>query len=1054
MSIQFSTGTLLFVILSSGWVSMWYTAQPAVAQQAAQTQSAAQSAKEPAEEKSNYTPEQQQQLDRANELLTQVSKLNDQRKYRDAIPLGIEALKLRESVLPADNPKIAAACSWLGLLYWNACDYGKAEPFYRQACTIYKEALGEKNPEYAGCLNSLGLLYKTMGDFAKAEPLYLQSLVIRKEVLGEKNPEYATSLNNLAVMYCTSGDYAKAEPLYQQALAIRKEVLGEQHPDYASSLNNLATLYYSMGDYVKAEPFLRQALSIRKQVVGEKSPDYANSLNSLAELYQEMGDYTRAEPLLRQALAIRKEAQGEHHPEYALCLNNLAMLYYYMDAYSKAEPLFKQALAIRKEVLGEKHTVYAQNLNNLAVLYVSMGDYARAEPLFKQALAIRRDAIGERHPFYAADLRNLGLLYQHMGEYTKAESLMRQALTIYKEVLGERHPDYAFSLNRLALLYVSLGKYAEAESLSHKALEIAQQQLDLTAVVQSERQQLRMAEMVRGRLDNYLTVTRGAAVPAEQVYAEVLAWKGSVSARQQAMRQLRSQQHDPKVTALYNQLAETSRQLDSLSRAAPKPEQAEKYRQKLVDLNESLETLQQQLAAANADYRRQLEQQKRTPSNLRSALPADTALVDLLEYSHYQPPNEKGQKETWQRRLAAFVVRPQQPIQWIELGPTKPIADLVDRWRQKYSPTDGSELRRLVWQPLEDKLAGTTTVLVSPDGALDRFPLAALPGKKEGTYLIEDVAIATAAIPRLLPELLAATSSLSKDNKDSAQPSLLTVGEVDFKAALVPQASSVELAMRAPLSRDGGGWMFLPLDGTRAEIVAINDSFEQRFPDGQHQSLRKAQATKQAVCEAMSHYSYVHLATHGFFAPPELKSALASTSGDQGSEFKSDLRAGSLDVTGYHPDLLCGLALAGANQQAELGQDDGILTALAVEELDLSHVQLATLSACETGLGRTAGGEGVLGLQRAFQLAGAKSTVTTLWKIPDKASQLLMTDFYANLWDQDKHLSKLEALRQAQLKMLREGANRGLEFFDEKSANEGRLPPFYWAAFELSGDWR
>ncbi len=121
-------------------------------------------------------------------------------------------------------------------------------------------------------------------------------------------------------------------------------------------------------------------------------------------------------------------------------------------------------------------------------------------------------------------------------------------------------------------------------------------------------------------------------------------------------------------------------------------------------------------------------------------------------------------------------------------------------------------------------------------------------------------------------------------------------------------------------------------------------------------------------------------------------------------------------------------------------------------------MQLATLSACETGLGETAGGEGVLGLQRAFQLAGARSTVATLWKIPDKASQLLMTDFYASLWDPDKHLSRIDALRQAQLKMLREGAGRGLELPDDPSAakttQSGRLPPFYWAAFELSGDWR
>ena len=122
-------------------------------------------------------------------------------------------------------------------------------------------------------------------------------------------------------------------------------------------------------------------------------------------------------------------------------------------------------------------------------------------------------------------------------------------------------------------------------------------------------------------------------------------------------------------------------------------------------------------------------------------------------------------------------------------------------------------------------------------------------------------------------------------------------------------------------------------------------------------------------------------------------------------------------------------------------------------ELDLSGVELATLSACESGLGKTAGGEGVLGLQRAFQTAGARTTVTSLWKIPDDATRSLMIDFYENLWS--KKMSKIEALRQAQLTLMREGVKRGMELqADEPADADHRLPPYYWAAFVLSGDWR
>ena len=138
---------------------------------------------------------------------------------------------------------------------------------------------------------------------------------------------------------------------------------------------------------------------------------------------------------------------------------------------------------------------------------------------------------------------------------------------------------------------------------------------------------------------------------------------------------------------------------------------------------------------------------------------------------------------------------------------------------------------------------------------------------------------------------------------------------------------------------------------------------------------------------------------------------------------------------------------------------DGVLTALEVASLDLSRVDLAVLSACETGLGKVAGGEGILGLQRAFQVAGARATVTSLWEIPDRATQLLMRRFYDNLWV--RGLGKLEALREAQILLLREGARsdgalRGLDLPERTAGKDetGRPAPYFWAAFVLSGDWR
>ena len=183
-------------------------------------------------------------------------------------------------------------------------------------------------------------------------------------------------------------------------------------------------------------------------------------------------------------------------------------------------------------------------------------------------------------------------------------------------------------------------------------------------------------------------------------------------------------------------------------------------------------------------------------------------------------------------------------------------------------------------------------------------------------------------------------------------------------------------------------------------------------------------------------------------------------------------------IAGYHPGLLSGVALAGANQPAE--EDDGILTAEEVSTLDLSGVDLVVLSACETGLGEEAGGEGLLGLQRAFQAAGARTVVASLWKVDDAATQALMVEFYRNLW-QGK-LGKLESLRQAQLAMLRgklkpqvdepsprpspgvpgDGASRGVgpskplpkAGLASDSNHSPTADPYFWAGFVLSGDWR
>ncbi len=137
-----------------------------------------------------------------------------------------------------------------------------------------------------------------------------------------------------------------------------------------------------------------------------------------------------------------------------------------------------------------------------------------------------------------------------------------------------------------------------------------------------------------------------------------------------------------------------------------------------------------------------------------------------------------------------------------------------------------------------------------------------------------------------------------------------------------------------------------------------------------------------------------------------------------------------------------GLFFAGADRALKgeppfEGVENGVLTAYEAAGLNLQGTELVLLSACETGRGKVQNGEGVFGLRRALQEAGAESVLMSLWSVPDRETQELMTLFYQN-WLSG--MEKPEALRRAQL------AER-----DQVKKRYGKDLPYYWGAFVLVG---
>jgi CHAT domain-containing protein/Flp pilus assembly protein TadD len=1064
----------------------------------------AQRALEDLDRQAGMTAERRQKLAQADRLDRESGALYRAAKYAESASSARQALALRKEVLGERHPAYATGLNDLATVLQAQGDYAAARSLYEQALGICKVVLGEHHPDYALLLNNLAMVLKAQGDSAGARPLLEKTLAIRKEVLGERHPDTATSLHNLAHLLQGQGDSAAARLLLEQALAIRKEVLGERHPNYAAGLNNLATLLYSQGDYAAARPLLERALAVYRDVRGERHPDYLVGLSNLAGLLSAQGDYAAARPLLERALALRKEVLGERHPDYLLGLNNLAALFQEQGDYAAARPLLERAVAITKEavgerqplytlyvsnlamlldsqgdsagarrlleravaineeVVGERHPSYVRSLNSLAMVVYEQGDYAAARSLFERVLAVRRGVLGQHHPDTAVSLNNLAVALCAQGDCAAARSLHQQALAINEEVVGERHPYHTNSLNNLALVLWQQRDYAGAAALLDRAIAASKHNLDLDAATQSERQQLVMSRKFRGSLDACLTLAPLAAIAPDSVYRHVLAVKGSVFERQRRLRaQRRRLQADPQSEAAHRfaEYQETVRRLASLALATPDPRQAGAWKDRVAELSRRKDELESELARLDAGFRAAQAEANRTPEQLRASLPHGTVLIDLLEYTACLAPAGGKGKFAGEARLVAFVVRPDRPIARVDLGPIEPIARAIDGWRPGLVaprvPPEAAEaaraVRRLAWEPLERHLEGVGTVLVSPDGPIALVPLGALPGKEAGSYLIEERTIAVVPVPRMLGStgVNPATSG-----PGGPAPSLLLAGDIDYGGE--PGAGADRGASRsaATADRDGALIRFRRLPATSDEIAAIGRAFRGAEP----LVLSGDRATEAALRREAPRHTYLHVATHGYFAPPQLRSALGP--GDQMTA-RSGLDAlGGAGVAGYHPGLLSGIALAGANHRpAPVGQDDGILTALEVAELDLSTVELAVLSACETGLGEVAGGEGLLGLQRAFQVAGARSVVASLWKVGDEPTRVLMIRFCENLWR--RAVPPSEALREAQLQMLREGrrllregGQRGLEPLEKGQAADGadRLPPCYWAAFVLSTD--
>lgn len=445
--------------------------------------------------------------------------------------------------------------------------------------------------------------------------------------------------------------------------------------------------------------------------------------------------------------------------------------------------------------------------------------------------------------------------------------------------------------------------------------------------------------------------------------------------------------------------------------------------------------------------KRSLERESWT--ELRRQLDDRQAFVDF----YYVPEAITGTAQ-----YHVFIVQKDRPLIHAELGDGAVINDAIERWQEAMDDPEAERqwarvLYERIWKPVSVALGPSIdTLFVSPDERLSELPWAALPIAPDDAVLLERYAVATVPYGDYLRQQL--VERREKAERETGGPWLL-VGDVDFnRAADDRQGDTRTLA---------GHRRWDPLPYTRWEIRRIGDLVE---PQAVRQ-LAGAEATPENVLAGLTDAQYVHIATHGFFADDELRKALGYGESLELEDVRRKLEKVRLQL----PFALSGLVLAGANRPVPMAADGtplgdgGLLTASSIASLDLDHVELVVLSACETARGTLLVGEGAFALPRAFQVAGARNVVATYWEVDDQASAALMNLFYHYLIVENE--SPLQALRRAQLRLrdtpqplaelatlrgpnLREGA-KPLETTHSSAAAPTRRPTRLWAGYGLFG---
>ena len=633
-----------------------------------------------------------------------------------------------------------------------------------------------------------------------------------------------------------------------------------------------------------------------------------------------------------------------------------------------------------------------------------------------------------------------------LGEYNRAlEEIDRAEATLVDLRDAGYHADYLLFATLPALkgqVLMAKGDYRRAAAC---ALKVARREPQVFASVSATRSihtATRWALRWERGCDLLMSVEQPAKLDPNRVYDRILPYRGllfRMLARDARLRRANLSGDDLQI---YREYRDRQMEVARLAFEAGVADgvRKEELQDAIGEAERRRDELELRLRQRNLSWIDREDSNPCSGQELKNRLSEGEVLLDFVEYCrHSWDPDRPGvDGYRAEERYRMYIIAPNRALQSIELGTCAEIDSLIDEWRKEVESGAGVEcgwrLSRLLWHPIQKRLPKETRRLfIAPAGKMALVSWAALPDSRPDVPILARFELSYLPYPGYLLERRA-------DSEVDQRPSqFLAIGNLVYG-----RGQGVELAeiRRGDFRASLGG--MAPLPGTQRELDAI----AQYWSRGTIQYLTGEEATVSRVAEALQCSQFVHIGTHGILASDENIQAF---------------RRLRRHRTWGRPPFVVGvknplslMALTLSNVCRSDSIDESILLAEEVAAMDLSHVRLVVLSACDTGRGPVLRNSGAFSLHQAFLMAGAGSTVSALWEVPDAVTAELMEQFYRQLATRDNVAS---ALRRAQLVVSRRRSHDGPTVGRGPNlARRQRIgqtlrygPPREWGGFFLAG---